>query len=536
MDSMNRKMRAAICEWQVHVEGAIRRPKQLHRALSSSAAGRHQRNSLKCVSLGIVTTFLICMLIFLGCDEFVCTSFQALQSTKIVSRRPAGSSVVKEEAAAAVPLGPNAIQEQSCTGRYIYIYDLPPDFNQLLVENCGNVPAWGDMCENLSNHGLGAQIELPENDSLAEILLPKDAWFHTDQFNLEVMFHERLKRYPCLTVDPKKAAMFYIPFYPALDLTRNLLSPSMNLRDRLSERLVGWLQGNRNWRRLRGQKHFLIFGRIVWDFVRREDSVNTWGNVLLSLPELKNVTKLLIERGHTHIDETGEADSKMIAIPYPTSFHPSTDLEIQNWQNTVRHSKRDLLVSFAGSSRNKNMSGEVRGVLLDACETSEQCTLIRCTHQTCVRTPQTITELSLRSVFCLQPSGDSPTRKGIFDCMLAGCIPVFFDPLTAYEQYEWHLPADGNTYSVYIDGDDVIQKRVDVMQHLALQFSAEKIESLRETIITQILPGLVYRKPAATTAAAAEAASSSSSSSSSQPDAFDIIIQKLLVRFRPESL
>jgi hypothetical protein len=117
--------------------------------------------------------------------------------------------------------------------------------------------------------------------------------------------------------------------------------------------------------------------------------------------------------------------------------------------------------------------------------------------------------------------------------MLAGCIPVFFHPLTAYEQYEWHLPADGNSYSVYIDGDDVMQKRVDVMQHLALQFSAEKIESLRETIITQILPGLVYRKPVATTAAAA---SSSSSSSSSQPDAFDIIIQKLLARFRPESI
>ena len=32
-----------------------------------------------------------------------------------------------------------------------------------------------------------------------------------------------------------------------------------------------------------------------------------------------------------------------------------------------------------------------------------------------------------RSVFCLQPPGDSPTRKSIYDGILCGCIPVFFE-------------------------------------------------------------------------------------------------------------
>jgi hypothetical protein len=31
------------------------------------------------------------------------------------------------------------------------------------------------------------------------------------------------------------------------------------------------------------------------------------------------------------------------------------------------------------------------------------------------------------SVFCLQPAGDTPTRKGLFDSVMAGCIPVLFD-------------------------------------------------------------------------------------------------------------
>ncbi len=31
-----------------------------------------------------------------------------------------------------------------------------------------------------------------------------------------------------------------------------------------------------------------------------------------------------------------------------------------------------------------------------------------------------------RSVFCLQPPGDSPTRKSFYDAIIAGCIPVIF--------------------------------------------------------------------------------------------------------------
>ena len=32
----------------------------------------------------------------------------------------------------------------------------------------------------------------------------------------------------------------------------------------------------------------------------------------------------------------------------------------------------------------------------------------------------------LSSIFCLQPAGDSPTRKGFFESILLGCIPVIF--------------------------------------------------------------------------------------------------------------
>ncbi|KAK9822431.1 hypothetical protein WJX74_006996 [Apatococcus lobatus] len=40
-----------------------------------------------------------------------------------------------------------------------------------------------------------------------------------------------------------------------------------------------------------------------------------------------------------------------------------------------------------------------------------------------------IQQASGESWFCIQPSGDTPTRAATFDCLMAGAIPVFFDPL-----------------------------------------------------------------------------------------------------------
>ena len=40
----------------------------------------------------------------------------------------------------------------------------------------------------------------------------------------------------------------------------------------------------------------------------------------------------------------------------------------------------------------------------------------------------------LRSTFCLQPPGDTLTRKGIYESFIAGCIPVVFREDDAFLQ------------------------------------------------------------------------------------------------------
>lgn len=48
----------------------------------------------------------------------------------------------------------------------------------------------------------------------AQTLLPdQSSWFNTGVYSLELLIHQRLRRHPCLTKDPTRAQLFYIPFY-----------------------------------------------------------------------------------------------------------------------------------------------------------------------------------------------------------------------------------------------------------------------------------------------------------------------------------
>ena len=58
----------------------------------------------------------------------------------------------------------------------------------------------------------------------------------------------------------------------------------------------------------------------------------------------------------------------------------------------------------------------------------------------CEKSPEKVIGMFQNSIFCLQPPGDAYTRRSTFDSMLAGCIPVFFHPHTAYTQYWWYFP------------------------------------------------------------------------------------------------
>ncbi|TVU45789.1 hypothetical protein EJB05_05291, partial [Eragrostis curvula] len=284
-----------------------------------------------------------------------------------------------------------------CAGRYIYIHDLPRRFNadllpvaelkriflhlcmvdrflrlnvhddlakhmalrHCLLHRCRSLSEWTDMCKHVSNGGMGPRLTRTGG------MLPSTGWYDTNQFTLEVIFHARMRQqYGCLTPDASLAAAVYVPYYAGLDVGRHLWGSSFGNAacDALAEDLAGLLRSSQAWAAHGGRDHFLVAGRIAR---------------LLLLPELRNVTALVLESGPWHA-ATG------VAVPYPTYFHPSRGAaEVASWQRAVRRARRPWLFAFAGARR-RPRAGDggdgstttLRDAVMEQCARSPRCGLL----------------------------------------------------------------------------------------------------------------------------------------------------------------
>ncbi|KAK4843892.1 hypothetical protein QYF36_013990 [Acer negundo] len=364
--------------------------------------------------------------------------------------------------------------QAACDGRGVYVYDLPTKFNKDLVGQCGDMMPWeNNFCRFFDNEALGEAIpELGEG------------WYHTNQYSLEPIFHSRVLKHRCRVYNENEAKLYYVPYYGGLDILRwHFKNVSNDVKDTLSLELIKWLQSRKPWIQNSGKDHVFVLGKISWDFRRTDKS---WGTKLLELDQMQNSMKLLIERQPWHVNDIG--------IPHPTYFHPRSDDDIIVWQLKIIRSQRKSLVSFAGGARPGDPVN-IRSILINQCSSSEDgnCRFLNCSSGGCSQ-PNYVIELFAESEFCLQPPGDSPTRKSLFDSLVSGCIPVLFDPFTAYYQYAWHLPEDHSKYSVFIDKEEVRQMKVNVVEKL-MQIPVRERENMRRYIVYELLPGLVYGDP-----------------------------------------
>lgn len=383
---------------------------------------------------------------------------------------------------------------EDCEGRYIYVYELDPYFNEDMVKRCNKLSLWTNWCPSVRNAGLGPPMANTDG------VFSDSDWYTTNQFMLEQIFHNRMRRYKCLTKDSNLAAAVFVPFYAGFEITTKLWRANITERDAAPNRLLYWLSQQPEWKKFGGMDHFLVGGRITWDFRRSSDEESDWGNKLFVLPASANMTMLTIEASPWHGND--------VAIPYPTYFHPSSKQAIELWQKRMQTMERGALFSFVGAPR-PGLSHSIRGKIISQCVKSRRCRLLDCKVTVCLK-PHKVMAVFEHSVFCLQPAGDSYTRRSTFDAMLAGCIPVFFHHHSAYDQYQWHLPSNHSSYSVLIAEGGIKNDTVRIEDVLGA-FSAEQVASMRETVI-QTIPRIVYADPRTSPIADVE-------------DAFDITVQ-----------
>ncbi|XP_008784723.3 xyloglucan galactosyltransferase KATAMARI1 homolog [Phoenix dactylifera] len=355
------------------------------------------------------------------------------------------------------------------------------------------------MCLALSNTGLGPPLD--DSDGISS----EAGWHNTNQFALEVIFHNRMKQYECLTTDSSRASAIYVPFYAGLEVYRHLWNRSLSLRDSVSLDLVRWLRSRPEWAAMGGKDHFLVVGRVDRDLKRRSDEPRDWVNKFLLLPEARNMTVLIIESSPWRSNEIG--------IPYPSYFHPSKASQVLAWQDRMRKVERPWLFSFAGARR-RGQATAIRDRVMDQCRRSRRCNLLECRlGATECRSTSSVMRAFRSSAFCLQPPGDTFTRRSMFDAMLAGCVPVLFHPGSAYVQYLWHLPGNHTRYSVFIPADEVRQGKTSI-EEVQSRFREEDIRSMREKVI-RLIPRLLYGYPRGV---------------ESLKDAFDVAVEGVIER------
>lgn len=212
--------------------------------------------------------------------------------------------------------------------------------------------ACGPTCKFTTNEGLGPLLEDEEDLFLCT------RWFATNQFATDIIFGNRMKQYNCLTSNSSVAAAILVPFHDGLDIARNLWGYNTSLRDNATLDLVDWLMKTSGWIVMGGKDHFLVAGRITWDFRRLTDEEWDWGNKLLLLLAAKNMSMLVVESSSWYGNDFG--------IPYPTYFHQGKDADVFVWQERVRK----WLFSFAGAPRSWNPSS-IRGNIIKQCTECE---------------------------------------------------------------------------------------------------------------------------------------------------------------------
>ncbi|KAK4338279.1 hypothetical protein RND71_042766 [Anisodus tanguticus] len=404
--------------------------------------------------------------------------------------------------------------ETDCTNKWIHIRHLSSQFNLDLLSNCSEYLLFDNFCPYLANHGLGQKTHNKSH-----------SWYRTDPSMLELIFHRRMLEYPCLTSDPSQANAIYVPYYGGLDSLKYLFGPEVNSSFQHGLELYDFLvhvDSPNIWSRHNGHDHFMVMARPAWDFSQPlfNDPI-VFGTSFLELPEFYNVTALTIEgRAYPWQEQ---------AIPYPTSFHPPNLAFFKSWVNRVRRSRRTTLMLFAGGggiSANPNVRRSIRLECENATSMSANgtgyekvCEFVDCSNGICEHDPIRFMKPMLQASFCLQPPGDTPTRRSTFDGILAGCIPVFFEDLSAKKQYGWHLPEEKyEEFSVSIPKEDVVFKGLKILDVLT-SIPRAQVRRMREKVL-EMMPRVTYRKHG------------SSLGLRSKKDAFDIAIEGTLERIK----
>ena len=336
---------------------------------------------------------------------------------------------------------------------------------------------------------------------------------NTHQFALEAIIHYKLLHSPYRTLQPAKADIFYIPFYSGLLC---LCDSSLDIKtSEVVEKLFTYMNTLPFFKG--GKPHFSTLAKIQ----REQGSVSC---PILTHQDSANITFIGIEKesnpSWTTYMRPHIYGKSILVAPYPAYAHfidtvrePKLfeyDRKLENINTSqFRLSvpnliERNVLLFLSCGERRSN---GFRALLIDQfpVKTDEDYEgYFTRTNQTAVQQIMLITnECSVkhryttipwmrRSIFCLQPPGDSPTRKSFYDSILSGCIPVIFK-LKFPTEYPFSDKLNYSDFTYTID-EKLISRYNKSVLDIVKSIPREKVVSMHERLL-QVAKWFQYSVP-----------------------------------------
>ena len=265
-----------------------------------------------------------------------------------------------------------------------------------------------------------------------------DTWHHS----LFSSLHGRLKRSRHRTLDPAQASLFVIPFdnwlYYVLSTTK--CSPGKYNPTDYFQQVVRTVTQSQYYQRYNGADHLYIH------------SAGSGTGPSVSPSDHSGFCQQCFKTCYWH--QPGSHQT-WISVPFPSMFHYHDGLTYTPW-DASRRLQRSVLVTYIESIK-RGAGRQIRAEIAAVCAAAapEDCKGVIYSKQQASAASSGLGSLSdngngsgsgydnssssssspvlsyLDSVFCLAPPGDDPTRRGLIDSLVAGCIPVTFHPNTS---------------------------------------------------------------------------------------------------------
>lgn len=277
----------------------------------------------------------------------------------------------------------------------------------------------------------------------------------TNQYAFASILEIRIRRYKCRTRHPEKADLFFVPVLSAPKGSGGWTSTCQAISGEKLRDSLPFLNSTNACR------HFIAVGKGHTDL----PFCKGWFSD--PIPELRPFTRLAYSSFNFVLDKQGAhsydpndtiatTHPNMVSVPYPSSLHFYKNRTVPHFANISRHT----LMSFIGKDNHGDVL--VRKQIHNLCKKYNKKSI--CDFRLRFYPDRDATSKA-RTVFCLEPAGDTPGRKSLADSIAFGCIPVLFSELTD-DVAPWHWLDWKDRARVLVPREDFVAGRIDLKKLL----------------------------------------------------------------------